>query len=201
MVSLVSVASKAAGINEYVKKNSDNLENKELKSAKFNQGDIVDTIITCENGETIRICLDTTLPRSYDRQFTVRGTKGMYLQTLNYVFIDGDKENFNTIKHHLEQINNAVKYEKDYLPDMWKSITPEEIEAGHGGMDVFEFRAFANALKNNEEMPIDVYDAAAWMCITALSAESIKQNGAPIQIPDFTRGAYKTRKPQDVVPL
>ena len=68
-------------------------------------------------------------------------------------------------------------------------------------MDAFEFRGFVSALKNKKEMPIDVYDAAAWMCITALSSESIKNNGAPVQIPDFTRGAYKTRKPKDVFPL
>ncbi len=201
MVSLVSVASKAAGMRDYVKKNSDKLENKELQGEIFNQGDIVDTIITCENGETIRMCLDTTLPRSYDRAFTVRGTNGYYTQTLNYVFIDGDEEAFQTIEHNMKNINNAVKYEEEYLPEFWKKITKEEIEAGHGGMDAFEFRGFVSALKNKKEMPIDVYDAAAWMCITALSSESIKNNGAPVQIPDFTRGAYKTRKPKDVFPL
>ena len=201
MVSLVSVASKAAGMEAYIKKNSDKLENKELKGKNFNQGDIVDTVITCENGETIRICLDTTLPRSYDRAFTVRGTNGMYSQTLNYVFIDGMEEGFETLKHFTDNINNAAKYEKDYLPDIWKNVTEEELNSGHGGMDVFEFRAFASALNNNEEMPIDVYDAAAWMCITALSAESIKKGGAPVEIPDFTRGAYKTRAPKDVLPL
>ncbi len=201
MVSLVSVASKAAGLRDYVKKNSDKLENKDLQGVTFNQGDIVDTIITCENGETIRICLDTTLPRSYDRAFTVRGTNGYYSQTLNYVYLDGEEEDFRTVEHNMKNINNAVKYEEEFLPDIWKKITKEEIESGHGGMDVFEFRGFVSALKNNKEMPIDVYDAAAWMCITALSSESIKKNGAPVQIPDFTRGAYKTRKPKDVLPL
>ena len=68
-------------------------------------------------------------------------------------------------------------------------------------MDVFVCRAFADTLRNNSEMPIDVYDAAAWMCITALSAESIKRGGAPVQIPDFTRGKYKNRPSKDVLPL
>jgi hypothetical protein len=48
-------------------------------------------------------------------------------------------------------------------------------------------------------MPIDVYDAAVWMCVTALSEESIREGGMPKAVPDFTRGEYKTRKPLDVV--
>jgi hypothetical protein len=50
-----------------------------------------------------------------------------------------------------------------------------------------------SCLKEGREMPIDVYDAAAWMCVTCLSEKSIKENGAPQAIPDFTNGKYKTR--------
>ncbi len=201
MVSLVSVSSKAAGMKAYVKKNADTLENKDLQGKEFKQGDIVDTIITCENGTTIRLCLDTTLPRSYDRAFTVRGTLGMYNQSLNYVYTDGMEESFETLEHNKKNINNAEKYEKDCLPDFWKNVTKEELEAGHGGIDIFVFRAFTDALLQHAEMPIDVYDAAAWMCITALSAESIRNGGAPVLIPDFTRGKYRIRVRKDVTPL
>jgi len=41
-------------------------------------------------------------------------------------------------------------------------------------------------------MPIDVYDAAAWMAITALSEESASLNGQPVPIPDFTSGRWLT---------
>lgn len=43
-------------------------------------------------------------------------------------------------------------------------------------------------------MPIDVYDMAAWMCITALSEQSIALGGAPVAIPDFTNGAWANRE-------
>ena len=48
-----------------------------------------------------------------------------------------------------------------------------------------------NILKN---MRIDVYDAASYMCITALSEESIQKGGAPVMIPDFTRGKWYMRQ-------
>ncbi len=191
MVSLVSVASMACGMEQYVNDRKDTV-NPELFGAKWAQGDVVNTIITCENGETILIRLDTTLPRSYSREFTVRGTKGMYEQQTNSVYFDGQPEYWNPTDYVTNYLNSAEKF-KDLLPDCWKNITQEQLDAGHGGMDYIEFREFVTCLKEGKEMPIDVYDAAAWMCVTCLSEKSIKEGGAPQPIPDFTNGAYKTR--------
>ena len=44
-------------------------------------------------------------------------------------------------------------------------------------------------------MITDVYDAATMMAITPLSEESIAKGGAPVMMPDFTKGRYLTRKP------
>ena len=58
-------------------------------------------------------------------------------------------------------------------------------------MDYLEFSIFFDALKNNKSMPIDVYDAAAGMSITALSEMSIAKGGAVVDIPDFTHGKWQ----------
>lgn len=197
-VSLVSVASKAEGLKEYVKKFPEKYP--ELQNVNFKQGDIVDTIITCANGETVRIKLDTTLPRFYARNFTVQGTKGFYEQNTNTVFIeDIHKEEFWTaLESYKNLIDNATQFEAEYLPDFWKNLTKEQSEAGHGGMDYFEFRAFIDAVKNNTEMPIDVYDAATWMAITELSEKSIALGGASVEFPDFTCGKWLMRPRKDV---
>jgi hypothetical protein len=89
----------------------------------------------------------------------------------------------------------------DYLPDVWRNITEEEKTLGHGGMDYLEFKAFFHAILTGEEMPIDVYDMAAWMAITPLSEQSIAHGGMPQAIPDFTRGQWHLRKPCDVVEM
>ena len=68
-------------------------------------------------------------------------------------------------------------------------------------MDYFVFRAFADAVKNKTDMPIDVYDAAVWMAVSVLSEQSILLGGAPQAMPDFTEGAWQTREPQDVTEL
>ena len=199
MVSLVSVASKSAGMAEYLKLHSE--EYPELVGKRFMQGDVVNTIITCADGSTILLRLDTTLPRHYSRELTVRGTRGLYEQGNNFVHLLGDPEGWNTVEMYAEHGNNAKKYEEEYLPAVWKAITPEQIKAGHGGMDVIEFEVFADCLKNGKPMPIDVYDAAAWMCVTALSEASVAQGGLPQMIPDFTSGMWTRRAPSDVVEI
>ena len=215
MVSLISRCTGGAnrGLHDYVQ---DKPELAYLKDVEFKQADIVETMITCENGELITIRLDTTLPRMYCREFIVRGTKGLYNQNNNMVFVDDPNFSHDTNRLTLPDgsvtealsesaglhyfYDSAKQYEEKYLPEMWKSVTPEILKQGHGGMDYFEFEVLADCLVNGKEMPIDVYDAVAWMSITYLSERSL-QTGMPVEIPDFTHGMYKTRLPMDVIEL
>lgn len=202
MVSLVSVASKSAGMEAYVEAHKDTI-NPELIGVDFKQGDIVHTIITCAGGETILLKLDTSLPRFYSRDFTVRGTKGFYEQATNLVFVEkeDEAEMFDPVPAYEKLLNSGKEYEADYLPKVWKDITEEQIKSGHGGMDSIEFIEFAKALRAGGEMPIDVYDAASWMVISVLSEQSIAQGGAPMAIPDFTGGKWTIRERKDVVEM
>lgn len=199
MVSLVSMSSKAAGLKEFAL--GDKNPDKTLIGRDFAQGDVVETLIKCANGETISLKLDTTLPRYYSREFTVNGTKGYCNQEANLIMFDGDPameryfEPRMTIENNL---NCADKY-KEYLPDIWRNITEEEQSLGHGGMDFLMLKEFFGAIKEGKDMPIDVYDAAAWACVTALSAQSIAEGGALQSVPDFTCGKWVKRQPKDVV--
>ena len=161
----------------------------------FNQGDVVETLITCADGTLISLKLDTSLPRAYSREYSVSGTKGVYQETGNILLFDNDASEDSGMGDY---IGTANKYEEKYGSVLWKNITEKEISAGHGGMDTLELKAFFNAIKTDDEMPIDVYDAASWMVITALSEESIAKGGAPVSIPDFTGGQWVMREPKDV---
>lgn len=195
---LLSTATKASGIEAYITNRKETFEDKDLIGKKFMQADIVNTVIECENGETITLTLDTCLPRSYSREFEIRGTKGMYSEDFNSVFIDGDKEYWTTEDYINNSGNNTKQFEEKYASEYWKNITQEEIDAGHGGMDVYCFKTFFNCLKKDEPMPVDVYDAAAWMAITPLSEISLKNNNCWVEIPDFTNGLWKTRPRMDI---
>lgn len=198
LVSLVSISSKAAGLDAFAR--SDKNPDKSLIGKSFKQGDIVSTGITCENGETITLTLDTTLPKYYSREFTVRGTKGLCNQEANMVFLDGlndSHEFFEPEKTIKKYIDNAEEFSEFQVRE-WKDISEKEKTLGHGGMDYLMFKAFFKAIKRGEDFPIDVYDAATWMCVTALTEKSISEGGAPQAIPDFTRGKWKFRPRLDV---
>lgn len=193
MLRLVSMSSKACGLAQYIKDTKP--EDEVLNNIKFAQGDIVTTLITCENGETITLTLDTTLPRIYSRNFTVHGTKGLYQEDGDYVFLekdlDRDVSEFDIDPQKIWK--NADKYGETFDNDLWKHKSEGMIKSGHGGMDYLVLRAMLSAVRKESSPAIDVYDAAAWMCITALSEQSIKNGNVPVEIPDFTNGKYKNR--------
>lgn len=186
MESLVSVASCAKGFRDFVLSH-ENVDKKFLEKP-FRQGDVVTTIITCAGGETITLNLSCTLPRYYSRGFEVHGTKGMYTEDNRSIFLDDiHNEQESDWKQNW---NNVEQYREQYDHPIWKRNLKEGARGGHGGMDGLVFDAFFTAIREGRPMPIDVYDMAAWMCITALSEQSIAQGGAPMAIPDFTRGKW-----------
>lgn len=200
MVSLVSVASKAAGLQEF--SHDPRNPDPSLAGQKFAQGDIIHTLITCEDGSTISLKLDTTLPRFYSREFTVRGTKGCCLMDINAVLLDdeGLEEFFDPQLSVQKYLNNAEQF-SEYLPKIWKDMDKQKTHCGHGGMDYLMLREFFRAVQEGRPMPIDIYDAAAWMVITPLSEQSIARQGTAVEIPDFTDGSWRTRKNTDIVEL
>lgn len=191
MVSLVSMASCARGLNAYVADRYGAAH--PLAAAEFKQGDVVKTVIRCAGGQLITLTLDTTLPRSYSRDFTVRGTKAAYFESNDSVFVDRQDEEFEFDGKGLW--GSAEKYEEEYLHPLWKE---NNAFGGHGGMDGMVFRAFVESVKAGVRPPIDVYDTAAWMCISAISEKSIAEGGTPQEIPDFTGGRWENRT--DIVP-
>ena len=47
-----------------------------------------------------------------------------------------------------------------------------------------------HCLRNGEPLDMTVYDAALWSCLVELTDTSANNGGAPVEIPDFTRGRW-----------
>ncbi len=184
MMTLSSFASKARGLENAIRaKGADS----PYAGMKIKQGDIIDTIITCANGETVHLRLDTTLPRPhYSRGFTVRGTKGMCTEDTHIVHFAGEPES--------ACANEAEAYEK-YDHPLHREYAQSEARGGHGGIDWLVCRAFIEAVKRGENTPIDAYDTVSWMAIGPLSELSIAHGGMPVDVPDFTCGKWLCREP------
>ena len=191
---LSSFSTKARGLHEYVVNHPAGGENHPSAKVKFKQGDIVTTQIACENGETIVLTHDTSLQRPYNLGFKLQGTKGIWEE-----YGAGQVEQgwiyFENLMNHSHQWEGTEKWMKEYDHPLWKKYESQAAGAGHGGMDFFVINTFIECIKRNAEFPMDVYDLATWYAITPLSEESIAKGGQVVDIPDFTKGKYKTRKP------
>ncbi|MBQ7097604.1 MAG: Gfo/Idh/MocA family oxidoreductase [Clostridia bacterium] len=191
IISLNSIASKSRALKDYAKRHIG--EESHFSQIDYKQGDIVNTIITCANGETVQLCLDTTLPRAYySRNFTVRGTRGMYAEERKILYFD-DMEADHSLDGEIK--SNEKEMFETYDHPLHKEYAALGEKGGHGGMDWLLIRAFVESVKAGTDTPIDAYDTVTWMAIGTISEISIAKNGAPVEFPDFTRGKWIDREP------
>lgn len=191
---LSSFSTKALGLHKYIVDHPKGGENHPNAKVKFKQGDIVTTQIACANGESILLTHDTSLQRPYDLGFRVQGTEGLW-QDFGSGGFDQGHIYFEKMMNHNHKWDNSEKWLKEYDHPLWKKFETDTKGAGHGGMDFFVMNTFIECIKRNIEFPLDVYDLATWYAITPLSEKSIAHQGKVIEIPDFTSGVWKNRKP------
>jgi hypothetical protein len=183
-LSLCSFSSKARGLHDYiVSKGGPNHPNAKVE---FKLGDVVTTQIRCANGETILLQHDTNLPRPYSLGFRVQGTKGLWMDVNNSVYVEGAGK--------FDEWEPAQAWFEKHDHPLWQRWSKETEGAGHGGMDFFVLHAFVEAIKRGVATPMDVYDAAAWSAITPLSESSIEMGNRTVEFPDFTGGQWMYRK-------
>jgi hypothetical protein len=178
-------SSKARGLQDYVSRKKGSAAHPNA-AVKFALGDVVTTQLYTANGETILLQHDTSLPRPYSLGFRVQGSKGLWMDVNKSIHVEG--------KSPAHRWEDAKPWLEKHDHPLWKRFATQAEGAGHGGMDFFVVHAFIEALKANAPMPIDIYDAVAWSAITPLSEISIAEGYRTLAFPDFTEGAWKSRK-------
>lgn len=191
---LVSVDTKPIGNLEYLKEQGKSVDN-------FRNGDHTCTLISTEKGKSILIEHNVTSPRPYSRMFQLTGTKGFANKyptpgfALDATELDSelvkDHENLNAHRFVPREVREALM-EKYRHPIIASKEFEERAKSvgGHGGMDfIMDFRMIY-CLQKGLPLDMDVYDLAEWCCLVPLTEVSLDNNSAPVEIPDFTRGAW-----------
>ena len=144
-------------------------------------------LIKTNKGRTIMIQHDISSPRPYSRIHMLSGTK-CFAQKWPLKHI--------AFGHKVADETQMKELEEKYTPEIVRKVGELAKQVGgHGGMDFLMDWRLIDCLRNGLPMDMDVYDAAAWSCITPLSEWSIANGSRPIEIPDFTRGKWMTNKP------
>lgn len=188
---LTSTASKAVGLKDYIEEHPKGGKDHPYAKLPWKQGDVITSTIKTTNGETIIVTHDCNLPRPYSLDFRVQGTDGLtdFDYNRRRIYIEGVSKN-----HDWEDFK---AWQDKYDHPLWKQYGKQAEGSGHGGMDFFITREFINAVKEQRQPVLDVYDAAAWSAVTPLSEASIAQGSAPQYFPDFTRGNWIKRSPME----
>ena len=185
MNSLVSLSSGQFGITAYAGERY----GKDSPQAKqpYKLGDMNTTLIKTEKGKTIMIQHDVTSPRPYSRIHLVSGTKGFAQKyPLTHIALEPNAHN-PLPQHQLDSILTA--YEHPFYQEAGEQA--KKLGAiSHGGMDYIMDYRLVYCLRNGLPLDQDVYDAAEWSCLVPLTELSVLNDGAPVEIPDFTRDAW-----------
>lgn len=88
-----------------------------------------------------------------------------------------------------------ISLEEKYTPNVSRTMDRLAMESGLriNNALIMSWRMI-DCLRNGLPLDIDVYDGVAWSCIMPLSEWSVNNGSQPIDVPDFTAGAWKTNK-------
>jgi predicted dehydrogenase len=169
-------------------------KNKELEpfvGSHFRGNFNVSTIRTY-NGKVIIVQHDVTSPRPYSRMHIISGTKAIAEKYPDPPRIAVSRDGWVSDADFKKLEQQYTLPIVDRLGEMARQV------GGHGGMDFLMDWRLMDCLRNGLPMDHDVYDAALWSAIAPLSEWSVAHRSAPVDVPDFTRGAWKTNKPVDM---
>lgn len=159
------------------------------------RGNMNSTLIHTVKGKTMLIQHDVSTPRPYSRIHLVSGTKGIaqkWPDPERISFYDTPDENW------INDTEMAALKEKYTTPLVKHVGEMAKKVGGHGGMDFMMDWRLIDCLRNGIALDQDVYDAALWSAVAPLSEASVAKRSKSIDIPDFTKGAWKTNKPVDL---
>ncbi|MBI5856333.1 MAG: Gfo/Idh/MocA family oxidoreductase [Sphingobacteriales bacterium] len=168
------LASKDSFFNEYV--------------GKPYRGNMNTSMIKTNKGKTIMVQHDVSSPRPYSRIHVLSGTKGSVGK-----WPSPEKISFGHRWIKKEELDELYKKHSTPIVNHIGAIAKDV--GGHGGMDFIMDWRLIDCLRNGLPLDQDVYDAALWSCIAPLSESSVAKKSKTMDIPDFTRGAWKKNKP------
>jgi len=196
---VVSFSSPSLGMGEYAEENFP--PDHPRRKARYICGDMNTAIVKTAKGRTIMIQHSTMTPRPYSRHNLIQGTRGLFSGFPNRIYIEGRSPK----EHTWEDEKDLGKYFAEFEHPLWTKVAdiakklPRESTRGHGGMDFVMRWRMIQCLREGLPMDQDVYDAASWSAIAPLTEQSVAGGGMPIEVPDFTRGAWTTAKPLGIV--
>jgi hypothetical protein len=154
------------------------------RAERYTLGDVNTSLIKTARGKTVMVQHCTNLPRPYSRIHVVQGTKGLFQGYPHRVYIEG--------RGTPHQWTDWTELREEFDHPVWREIEARAAGAGHGGMDYIEDERLITALREGRATDMNVYDAATLSAVVELSMRSCGARARAVDVPDFTRGRWRT---------
>ncbi len=148
-------------------------------------GDMNTSLVKTVKGLTITVKHTVSTPHPYSRVNMIAGTKGVFEDFPPRIYFD---------EMNKDESWGSIDDWKQYAHPLWQK--EGELAAkvgGHGGMDFLMLIRLLQCVREGLPPDLDVYDAAAWSAVGALSVTSVASGSMPIEFPDFTQGKWMQR--------
>ena len=197
MTTLVAMDTKAVNAPAYIERTTGKAPE------SFANGDHTMTMIRTAEGKTLHIQHDVVNPRPYSRMYQLTGTKGFankypmegYALEPAQLANDEVPDHENLSAHGFISDAQRQALTEKYIHPIIKEVGEvAKSVGGHGGMDYIMDYRLIYCLRNGLPLDMDVYDLAEWCSLIPLSALSIENGSAPVEVPDFTRGNWQKIK-------
>jgi hypothetical protein len=198
---LVSISSPERGLTKW--RDEKNPNDGAQKNEDYIAGDMNTTMIKTALGRSILVQHDVISPRPYTRINMLSGTGATFMDYPARLAIDNPKQyglKAGSSHDWLSDEDLRTMREKFTHP-LWKGLQEKAKGGGHGGMDFVMNYRLLDCIRRGATPDMTVYDGALWSSLLELSSRSVALGSMPVQVPDFTRGAWKTMKPLEVVTL
>ena len=184
MAYLTSMSCDPVGLKELAKNKFG--EDSPQANTEYKCGDMNTTIIKTVKGKTMMIQHDVLSPRPYSRHHLISGTKGFAQKYPARSLAFSPKTHKAWAPEKVDSMIAAYDYPvAKPFREMAKKV------GGHGGMDFIMDSRLIYCLNNGLPLDLDVYDGVESSCLVGLTQLSLQNGSAPVEVPDFTRGAWK----------
>ena len=192
---LVSLESQSAGFAAYAQETIEK-PGDWRRTADIQMGDMNTTLIKTAKGRSIMVQHDVSTPRPYSRINLISGTKGMLC---DYPYRLAVETKPGAGAHEFNK-KLAAEWRTKYAHPLWKKAGEiAQKVGGHGGMDFLMDLRWAYCLQNGLPLDMNVYDLASWCSLCELTEKSVRNRSCSVDVPDFTRGGWKTTPPLGLV--
>ncbi|MBP5510018.1 MAG: Gfo/Idh/MocA family oxidoreductase [Kiritimatiellae bacterium] len=179
------------------------------KGQTLKVGDVNTSLIRTVNGKSIMLQHTVSTPRPYSRIQTMQGTRGIVSQWPWTVRGNSRVEDWRIAISGLGKGTNEWLGEKaveelrqKYKHPLWKTIGElAKKMGGHGGMDYIQDARWSYCLRMGLPLDTSVYDLATTGCLCELTEKSVANRSQAMDVPDFTRGAWKTAPKMGVIDI